>query len=268
MNESTYVDFGSLQFEIVDKPYLTLNPEYRASLTEECVPLARQAFKNEGVTTSDIITHAIRVPTAVFVRSNTGELVAFASSLVETVLNRSIVYLEGTAILPAFQKRGLYSPLVALRILLGGKDLPEAAALVSTRTQSPLVMRTMVRKLGLYPRPGEPTPEDIKDVAVAFAAIVREKYSDFKSPDGLNFDRDRFIFRKAYEFCMYGTDIPWCGAKDEEVDVFVRQYLDLPNGDTVLLIGPFDQRRAKQLFMESATNAGIDGSPLLDALGL
>ena len=39
-------------------------------------------------------------------------------------------------------------------------------------------------------------------------------------------------------FCMYGNNIPWCQA-DEQVNRFIRNNLDLANGDAVLLIGPF-----------------------------
>ena len=254
-------EFPQFTIELVEDPSKTLDPAAKDQLVEQCIPVARHAFRNEGVGRNDIIKHAIKVPTAIFIKDKIGRLMAFSSSVVSEVGGRTMIYLEGTAIDSQYQGHGLYGLLVAIRILHAAETHDLHQPLICTRTQSPIVFRTMTKKLGVYPDPSRPTPPDIQRTAVEFAETVYRDYSDFRSRDGLQFDSSTLTMRRAYGktdedgndvgFCMYGENIPWCDPqKDpqaEQINAFFRDHVKLQNGDAFLLIGPYDRQKAMLL---------------------
>jgi len=256
MDSVAKFDFGKVTLEFVERPNETLSAEYRSSLVQECIPAARSAFDFEGVTASDIETHAMEVSFAIFVRDPSGGLIGFASSFFERVQGRDFVYLEGTALRKECQGQGLYIPLVALRVL-AGSHRNASAPLVATRTQTPVVFKMMTEKFGLFPRLSESVPDALKDLAEDFAGVVRENHSDFKSAAGLDFDRNHLVVRRAYGrqledgteegVCMYGPDdnkIPWLEEpKDSATNRYIRDHLSHQNGDAFLMIGEFDESR-------------------------
>ncbi|MDQ6700980.1 MAG: hypothetical protein M3Z36_12440, partial [Acidobacteriota bacterium] len=243
-----------------------------AALIEECIPAARSAFGSERVEDSDIEKHAMEVSTAIFVREPQGTLIGFASNFREQIGGRDFVYLEGTALRAEWQGNRLYAPLIALRILIGARLSPSGSPLVTTRTQTPVVVKTMITKFGAYPRMREHTPDYLRDLAEAYAAVVREKHSDRQSAGGLQFDRDYLVVRRAYlrdlpdggetGVCMYGDDenIPWCqgSPEDAEINAFIRERLDHQNGDAFLMIAEFDDRKTVAVLRKSAERAGAD----------
>jgi hypothetical protein len=276
MSDAVRVKSGSFSFEIVDRPSETLDPEYKALLIAESCEIAKKAFRNDGVTDADVVKHAIDVSTAIFLRDSSDRLIGFSSTVVTQVNGRDIVYLEGTALHPDFQGRGLYGPVIALRTLLGLLAVGTSRSLVSTRISSPRILKTMVREFSLYPNPYVDTPEEFKELAEMFADIVRLNHSDFQ---GSTFDREHLVVRRAYAraatgegFCMYDKDMPWCEndkhhtQDDRAMDEFVRQHLNYNDGDAFLMIGICDRDRVVDLLMKSAGAAGMDGSQLLDAL--
>lgn len=251
---------GKFTIELVDDPATTLKPHQREELIRQSIPVARKGFRNEAVTESDIITHAIEISTGVYVKDAAGNLIGFSGCVPENVLGRTVIHLKGTVLLPEYQGVGLYGVLTPVRILREAERYDATELLIGTRTQSPVVYRFMSRKVGLYPKVDEPTPEELKPIAEAYAAIVREKHSDFQSKYGLDFDRDALVIRRAYGmvdeygnesgFCMYGDDIP--GRDDEEVNRFIKDNLDLPNGDAVLLIGPVSREKNLDILRNAA----------------
>lgn len=131
--------------------------------------------------------------------------------------------------------------------------------LIATRTQSPLVYSAMCRKLNLHPS-ADFISEEVKTLAQKVAKRLYESYSSFKSKNGLVFDKEHLIIRKAYGyFCedgkemgvsMYGKNIPFC--KDDFVaNQFMQDFIDFNNGDAVLCIGRFDRKTTCRLLEES-----------------
>jgi hypothetical protein len=271
MDDAAKFKFGKFTLEIVERPNDTLPVKDRAALVKECIPAAQSAFGWEGVTESDIEKHAMDVSTAIFVRDPHGILIGFSSNFREQVGGRDFVYLEGTALRAEWQGNHLYAPLIALRILIGAR-LSSSAPLVTTRTQTPVVFKTMIKRFGAYPRMRERTPDHLRDLAEAYASVAREKHSDRQSASGLQFDRDYLVVRRAYlrylpdggetGVCMYGDDakIPWCkgSPEDGEMNKFIREHLDHQNGDAFLMIGEFDEQRTVDVLRRSASGAGAD----------
>lgn len=245
-------ELGRFTVDVVDDPASNLTLDQREELIRESIPVARKGFKNEAVTESDIVTHALEVSTGVYARDASGSLIGFSSCVPESALGRTVIHLKGTVLLPEYQGGGLYPVLTAVRILREAERRGAADILIGTRTQSPIVYRFMSKSVGLHPKVDETIPEDLKPIAEAYAGIVRLKHSDFQSKHGLDFDCDQLIIRRAYGmvdasgneqgFCMYGNNIPWV-TDDEEVNVFIRSKLDLHNGDAILLIGPFVRKK-------------------------
>jgi len=253
---NTY-DVGEYVVEVVDNPSQTLSDRERHSLIQQAIPVTRKAFGSEGITESDVIAHAIEVSTAVYIKNKIGELLAFSTCVPEKIENSIVIHLKGTAVRPEIQGEGLYSILIPLRILFeaqkhNGKDL-----LIGTRTPNPRVYEKVV-KLGLYPRINEPTPDYLKPIAKEYAAIVRQKHSDFQSKKGLEFDADKLIARRAYgifkengeeeTYSMLGDNIP--SARDERITEFMKKNLNYKNGDAVILIGPYSKEKCIAMLEE------------------
>jgi hypothetical protein len=274
---------GSLTVEIVEEPARSLPAARKAEIVRECIPVARRAFRNEGVLASDIIGHALKVPAAIFVRDNDRRIVAFSSAVTEQLGGHTILYLEGTAVEPEYQAAGLYGLLNGLRILHGVEKEPNADWLLSTRTQSPVVFRNMVKNYGLSPHPEYGADEDFKDAARDFAKVVWAKYSDFVSNEFL-YDVDTQVQRRAYGkidketkkeqgFCMYGDDIPWCDEKTftgaaldlhRAINSFFKDgsKIDLSNGDAVVLLGRLDVKAAQKDLVSSLGRLNRDNQVL------
>lgn len=243
--------------EVVDNPAESLSKKDRADLIQQAIPVTRKAFGNEGVTETDVITHAIEVSTAVFIKDQHNRLLAFSTCVPEYVGMHTVIHLKGTAVYPEIQGEGLYSILIPLRVLFEAEKHKSKELLVGTRTQNPRVYEKTV-KLGLYPRFDKPTPDYLKPIAKEYAALVREKHSDFKSKRGLEFDMDNLIVRRAYgnvnakgeeeTFCMYGDNVP--NARDERVNEFIRKNLNFKNGDVVLLIGAYSKENCLSMIKE------------------
>ena len=260
---------ANLTIELVDDPARTLSEERKKKIVDECIPVARDAFRNEGVTEADIIKHALEVPTGIYVSDQAEKIIAFTSSVVEELAGRKILYLEGTAV----QQRnsGLYGLLTGLRILLGVEQDPAADWMLSTRTQSPIVFRNIALKYRLYPVVNSEPPSEIAKFATSFAAVVRDKYSEFAASE-FRFDEGTLVQHRAYGrrdettgqesgFCMYGDidgeDFPWCDVENcsEEyrpvhaaINAFFRDdsRINVRDGDAVLIMGRLDNQ-VKQL---------------------
>lgn len=252
---------NSMTILLVQDPTKTLDEQAREVLIQECIPVARKAFGNDGVTESDIRLHVMGVSTAIFVKNADDRVIAFSTTVLKADRTPPIIYLEGTAVLPEYQKYGFYGALVAMRILSGQERLAgQQDLLICTRTQSPIVFRFMSRKLGLYPRVEEPIPDDLARIAEEFALVIRNEHSDFLSKDGLVFNRDTFVMRKAYGivdaqgeehgFCMFGDNVPWV-VDDEAVNDFIRANVNLQDGDAIILLGSYDKEKALKVLDES-----------------
>jgi len=250
---------GDFTIDLIDNPEQTLEPSEKQKLTQESIPVARKAYRNENVTEYDIIIHAINVSTGVYMKDGGGKLIAFSTCVPETILGRTVIHLKATTLLPEYQGKGIYGIVTAVRILREAEKHDVKDLLIGTRTQSPLVYRFMCR-LGLYPQMHDLTPDSIKPIAEAYAGVIRDKHSEFKSRNGLEFDRDTLVIRHAYGtvdekgqesgFSMYGNRPPWLKG-DDETNEFVRRHLTLSAGDAFLMIGPFQRDKCLDMLSRS-----------------
>ncbi len=240
------IELNDLVYELVSHPFETLSPKEIEEYRRGSVPAAREGFGFDGITESDVELHALKTSTTVFVREKSGGLLGFSSSDVVTIEDDvPVIYLQGTVLAKAGQRRGVYNVVNPLRILTEMTSLGVDEALVGTRTQNPVVFKNMVRKLGLFPQPERETPELFSVLAKSLAQVLYDYHSDFKHPDGLQFDEKSLVARMAYGkldesgnpkgICMYGT-LPWAD-DDEVVNEFLRKNVDFQNGDAMILLG-------------------------------
>lgn len=263
---------GSFVVELVDDPERSLDEKIKEKYIRESIPSARKAYRNEKITEYDIIIHAINVSTGVYIKDANDTLIGFSTCVPETAEDFLVTHLKGTVMSPEYQGHGIYGILTSLRILREAEKHTHGNLLVGTRTQSPIVFRMMTEKLGLYPNINENIPNAYKSVAETYARIIRDKHSEFKSVKGLEFDPETFIISRAYGavdekgreygFSMYGEKIPWLKDNDK-INNYIKEHLDIQNGDAFLLLGPFDRIKAFNLLEESVRSMNIVESALM-----
>ncbi len=263
---------GNFVLETVSNPSDTLSSANKADIVSQSIPIARAAFRNEGVTESDAILHAINVSTGVYLRDSSGKLIGFSGCIPESILGRTVIHLKGTALMPNIQGEGLYSLITVLRILFEVEKHNSENILIGTRTQNPIVFYTMSDKLGLYPRISSDIPADLKPIARAYVDVLFEKHSDFH-PQTIDFDPNTFIIRrsyggvgsdgKEYGFSMYGNNIPWL-KNNERINHFIKDNLDLNNGDAFLLLGPNNHEKDMALLKYSLHRANSTDVSLIE----
>jgi len=264
---------GNYILNLVDNPKNKLDSKEKDIVLEQAIPVARKAFRNEFVTESDIITHAIDVSTAVYIKNITGNLIGFSSCVPENVLGKIIIHLKGTVLLPEYQGDGLYSLLIVLRVLAEAEKQSTDDILIGTRTQSPVVYYTMSEKLGLYPGLSRSTPDELKTIATVYAQLISDKHSDFHPSGGVDFVQSSLVIRRAYGgvnengkefgYCMYGNNIPWL-RNNEVVNDYVKSHLNLENGDAFLLLGKFDYQKSFNLMADCMQKLAPTKSDVLE----
>lgn len=242
------LQLDSYLLDIIDNPKEMLSNKEISLLVEECIPVARKGFGNEGITESDIYIHVVDVTTGIYIRDKHGNIIAFGGSIPEEVNGKKVIHLKGSAVLPEHQERGLYSILTPIRVLREAEKLGKGIY-IGSRTQNPRVFEYMSERLGFFPKTEGQPPEQIKEIAKSYADLIQEKHSDFKSREGVVFDRDNLVVRRAYGgkkengeefgFCMYGKKIPH--AKNPSTNEFMTRNLDFNNGDAVILLGKFNR---------------------------
>ena len=235
--------------EIIDNPD-ALDEEEKKSLVSACIPVAREGFKNDDITENDIRIHAIEGTTGVYLKNKQGDIIGFGGSVSEIIQEKTVLHLKGTVLLPEYQGKGLYKIITPLRVLRESEKIGEDFY-VGTRTQNPKVFGFMSRKLDLFPKASEQTPEEIRDIAEGYAKLVQEKHSDFIPKEGIIFNRDTSVVKRAYGYvnkdgeefglCMYGKNIPQ--SDYDVINKFIERNLDLNNGDALILLGKFDKER-------------------------
>jgi hypothetical protein len=243
---------GGMTYELIESPLQTLGAAEKAKYRAGCIFVARDGFGNPDITESDIELHVFNSSHTIFTRDDSGELLAFSSSSVEHARGQPVVYLQGVAVSQKGQGQGIFSVIAPLTIAIEMRKLGISDAYMAARTQSPILFRAMVTKCGLYPQPGMPVPEDIGDIGADLARLLYDGHSDFRSSQGLVFDRRVLIQRKAYGvirdgkeagLCMYGANIPFC-RNDPKVNSFFEENLDFSNGDAVIMVGKVNHESA------------------------
>lgn len=240
--------------EMIDNP-LRLDHSKKTSLLEQCISVARNGFKNENITKSDIETHALDVKTGIYIR-NKKELIGFGGAIIENINGNNILHLKGTAILPAHQGKKIYRIITSMRVLREAEKSNDFY--IGSRTQNPRVLEFMTKTLEGWPRVNEQIPDKIKNIAYHYANHIQNNHSDFIPEKGIVFNRDLLVVEKAYGFrdengieqgfCMYGNSVP--NAKDQRINSHITSNLNFQNGDAFIILGDFN----KEVYLKSLEN--------------
>ena len=253
---------GGWVLEVVQYPLETLSQLEQDNYCRESVPITRAAFGSDKITESDVRLHALDSSTTVFLRDNGEKLMGFSSSIIKKIENKSIIYLQGTVIKKDLQGKGLYGLCIPLRIMseiekLKQIGVEENEIFISTRTQSPIIYKVMTN-LGLFPQPFVKTPAEITELGEQFAQELYDKHSDFRTPGGLNFDKENLVMRNSYDKCMYGENIPFIG--EQIIDDFMKSKLNFQNGDAFVILGKYNPKTTAKILGKSLTKIFLEGS--------
>jgi len=256
---------GDMSYEIVKRPLESLSDTEKEDYRKGCIFVARDGFGNPDITESDIEMHVFNSSHTIFARDSSGEILGFSSSSLESVLDQPVVYLQGVSIAKKAQGSGIFRVIAPLTIVLEMEKEGLSEAYMAARTQNPILFKAMVDKCGMHPRPGVAVPEDIADIGADLARLLYEEHSDFQSSQGLVFDRDLLIQRKAYGLvrdgkevglCMYGDNIPYC-KRDRKVNRFFDDNLDFRDGDAFIMVGKVDYGSAVRQLEEVVERANF-----------
>lgn len=211
-------------------------------MTPGLVRVARQAFRNQGIPESEVLSYAVDVPLAVYV-SAAGSTVGFASAATIDSTRGPVVFLEGTVLGAGAQGRHLYDLLIGYRMTALAPPASREI-LVATRTQNPVVARRLV-DFG-FDRPGA-IAEDLREPAGMVAKFAHGRHAGHLASGGLAFDSATGICRSAYAEQLYRT-MPRSG--DADIDGWFEKSLDHVAGDAVILVAALtrsavDERIAK-----------------------
>jgi len=232
---------------LVDNP-LGMGSSLKESLIKKCIFIARKGFNNEKVSENDVLIHALDVDTGVYI-SDRKDLIAFGGGVVDEVEGEKILHLKGTAIIPEHQGKKLYQIITSLRALKESEKFRDFY--VGSRTQNPRVFEFMTKNFDMWPKMGVEIPKEIKEVAGKYANYVQNKHSDFIPTNGIVFDKNNLIVRRAYGFvgengdesgfCMYGDSLP--STKDQSINEYFKSNLNHNDGDAFILFGNFNKKK-------------------------
>jgi hypothetical protein len=217
-----------LKLEKILHPKEFLDEGKKRELSRDALVVARQAFGSE-MGEEDVYNHVIEFPHILYLARNDEKLVGF-SSYREFNLQHigNVLYLDGIAVKPEFQREGLFKEINCRQISDGEYRY------FAMRTQSQVIygatksLKAFLKpnwQMEVYPnRELKPTKE-VRDLAIHLA----------KNELGMgDFDPETFVGRKTYGKSLYGQNPHYPGAADFFEDVL---NLDSDKGDSVIIIG-------------------------------
>lgn len=151
------------------------------------------------------------------------ELIGLKLVQVFRCCRRRVFYNAGTAIAPAWQRRGINTRLT--QWLVRSRD----AEVVVSRTQNPNIYRTLQLLCSrVWPQLGERTPAYIQQIGVCVAKRINATIETF--------DSERLVDRGTYGSTLYDTIPPPENMSPLIQELFSR-YVDVQRGDSMLVIG-------------------------------
>jgi hypothetical protein len=194
--------------------------------------MMRDSFSNDRITDRQVAQAAIDVPYGAFIYRS-GELAGQTSAgmLALDDLPAPVLYLAGTSLAPHMQGKGYYQALLVTRFAIGAAA---GAAHFTTRTQSPIVCRTLK---AYRPYPFTPHTEHYQAAARRIARELLDTHDARFTPDlgEFSFDEKTGVVRGAYGESLY-SDLPWSG--DPDIDDYVRAHVSIERGDALIVVGP------------------------------
>ena len=261
--EVSKFSLGSYEFEILVNPRENASKTYQDYLTLECTNVARDGFGNPDMSSDEIEARILDTSMSVFVRDRSGKIFAFSTSSVKTIDDYYVIYLPSTVVAKKYAGKRIHNVTLYLRVCEEIKNIKkidqsvsEDHILIAGRTQSPLVYRILNRKLGLYPNPDGSCDDKIRVVAEKLAHGLCGYPDDMPFPNPFLFDQDHLISKKAYKLIseteeigvnLYDSSIPFCQS-DDEINTYMKNYLDWQNGDALIMIGPYCQDKVQDMF--------------------
>ena len=239
-------EIGEYSLWLIDDPESNLTSRERSFLMPQVVEVARKGFGSESIPESDIYLHAIEVKHGAYVFRDS-RLLAFTSGVSIESSQGLVAYLEGTAILPEAQGRGIYDVLIGVRLLWLSAAEP---AFVATRTANPIVAKKL---LEIDPYPFSSESLKYQTLAVELAQIIFRDFSDHRAPGGPHFEVAPGVFRMAYESAM-NSSTPISGS--EWLDDWFEGHLETDEGDAVLIVGEYQKEFARNLVRKGIERIG------------
>lgn len=237
-SNSVRLAVGDLFFELIRDPRNSIRQDRLKKLSDDCVAVTRDGFGSPEIPASDAILHAIDVHYGAYV-FNGEDCRVFSSAELLDLESGPMIYMAGSVVHSELQGRGLYQPLIVLRLAVG---TVLGAASWGTRTQSPRVAQAFYR-FGAYPFRTNNAELDQSRAAELAGVLYHPERSDFLRRGGLLFDKETSVMREAYERPMYGS-LP--DSSVPEVGQFFLDFVRIPEnapGDAAVLVGDMSMAR-------------------------
>jgi hypothetical protein len=139
-----------------------------------------------------------------------------------------VLYLSGATVHSDLRGRGLYQPMILLRLALGRRWSCDWWA---ARTQNPRVAG-LLRRFGTYPWAVD--DGDARHLATATAEALFADYGIGQAQPGQTFDAATGVLGRAYPMSPY-DELPTGG--DPATTAYFAEHLDHARGDALLLMG-------------------------------
>lgn len=214
------------------------NPEsIDAVLQDDLVEVAQSAFTTDGFPTEEDVKQHIIPSDSVITAEVDGEAIGFAST--DSYGDQGIVYAAGISVDPEYQGMGV-GRLMRTRGVL---EEMQGTETVTTRTQNPTVLDYMQDLFNAYPVQGEQTPDDVEEDLEALADILDPEagYEDH-------------VMQGAYGGPA-NSELPDGYESQEE---YIRNNLDIQNGDALLAGGETDEEALQKTYDEMVQNRDYD----------
>jgi len=219
-----------LLFELVTDPFsLFGSGEKRTREFTEIAEVVRQAF-GSPMTDEDIYNHLVH-PEIVYILRQQKKLIAMGSFTPMSVLDQSILYIEGVAIHPLVQAGELFQEFTSLAL--------DGQKLVALRTQNPRMYRAF-QKICTHVCPS-PECKKLCLLENSQQAGLLHVKRGLAGKLGMEID-DRGVARRFYPMPLY-TSEPY----HPLISPFFKEQLELDylNGDSVLCVGSLNRDKFK-----------------------
>jgi GNAT superfamily N-acetyltransferase len=232
--------FGTLQLNLHQNPE-SIDPV----LQDDLVDVAQSAFTADGFPTEKDVKQHILPADSLITAEIDGEAVGFAATdgfSGEEVFGEEapyeasdVVYAAGISVHPDYQGTGV-GKLMRTR---GALEMLEGDAMAVTRTQNPAVLSYMNDLFDAYPEPGAETPEHIQYGLEEFAGLL--------DPDA---DYEDHVMHAAYG----GPTNETLPEGYDDFNEYVRENLDLENGDALMVGGEASEKDLENSYHEMVEN--------------
>lgn len=221
-----------LEVQVWSSPSTTMPADLQASLRRDLSDLGRDGFAAFAsvATDDDLAAHYLETTVAAYLFEGGRCRAVFTADPIVLPTERAL-YLSGAMVHSDLRGRGLYQPMILLRLALGQRW---SCRWWAARTQNPLVAQLLRR---FSPYPWHVDGEGARRVATDTARVLFSRFGVGQAQPGQTFDVATGVLGRAYPMSPY-DELPRGAAP--VVSTYFAEHVDHGRGDALLLMGGLD----------------------------